>query len=89
MAEKADDPWTTKGRLLYMHQEPPARRQGADGRHMLTREWDPQDRGLPTRCIRPNLCRQKIEPRFIYPDDRSPFGFGLFLSAAQRSSCHA
>ncbi len=53
---------------------------------MITRELDPQNRGLPTRGIGAYRHGQQVKARFIYKDDGAFFLLGLFLSAGQRSS---
>ena len=53
---------------------------------MITRQLDPQDRGLSTRGIGPNRQGQQVKAGFIYKDNGAFFLAGFFLSAGQRSS---
>jgi hypothetical protein len=89
MFQKAHDGLAAIGPALHAHQELPMLGQGTDGRHMVPRQWDAQDRRLSTWCIGADPRWKQVEARFIYPDDGLLLRGSVFFSAGQRSSHHA
>jgi hypothetical protein len=89
VAQKADDAGTPEGDGLDHMEQPPFGSNATDDREMIAGQGNPQHRGVPTWSVGPHDTRQQIEPGFVYPDDRTAFGRGFFLSAGQRSVCQA
>lgn len=64
--------------ILHLDQQPSRWWYRTDDRQMIVAEWYAQNRSFPTRCVRPNNCRQQIEISFIDPEKRAFFGYGAW-----------
>ena len=71
-----------------MHEQSPIQGDATDGREMIARQLDPQDRRLPAWSPGAHRHRQQIKSRFVYPDDGGLVLLGFFLMSGQRSSDH-
>jgi hypothetical protein len=89
MAQEAHHILAAQGPLLDQEQELAIRGNTTDGREVIFGQGNPQDGRLAAGRIAPHPTGQQIEARFVYPDDGAVFGFGLFLSAGQRSVSQA
>jgi len=89
MLQKGNDIFAAIGTILGHQQQGAIQGDAADRRYMVSAERYTQDGGLTTRCIGAYQGRQKVEARFIYPDDRSTFFLSPFFTAGQRSVYHA
>jgi len=74
--------------VLRLHEDPSFWSNATNGRKMVSRQFDVQDRRLSDRGIRPNRHWQQIKRRLIYKDECPIFVFGLFFSCFHCSSCH-
>jgi hypothetical protein len=77
-----------EGMLLDVHDQASVARQAPDGREMIARQRDFQNRCLPHRSIGAHHHGQQVKARLVYKDDRALFLCGLFFSSTARWSRH-
>lgn len=87
--EEPYDIGTFEGASPDVEEQAPVRSECADGREVVTRERDGQDRGLPFGRVGADPGRQEVETRFIDPDNRPSFFPGFFSRTGQCSVSQA
>jgi hypothetical protein len=86
LAQEGDHRRPTKRVLLDMSEQPSVWGQPTDGRQVVPRQGQPQDRCLPAGRVGAGNERQQIESGFVYKDDGPLLRFGFALREGQRSS---
>ena len=72
-----------KGLLLDVHDQAPIYGQASNGREMIARQWNFQNRRLPDRGIGVHRHGQQVKARLVYKDDGALFLDGLFFPWGQ------